>query len=233
MNCRAAFQFLSVVLAALALVPAAHAQSSCASDGQPRPVALLERFINADCASCWTDASAPRAGQGELALDWIVPGSRGDDAPLSAAATRDGVARLQALGRAVPLQADSVRQRAQAPARRLRVAHGLPFNNYIGTAIELKPGTGGPWTAWLALVETVPAGTEGTVVERNLVRNLFQPAWNMPGPLSKSEQLRRLETRPMMIPEGANADRLRVVGWVEDAKGRIQAIAASRCVARP
>jgi hypothetical protein len=25
----------------------------------------------------------------------------------------------------------------------------------------------------------------------------------------------------MLIPEGANAERLRVVGWVEDAKGRI------------
>lgn len=220
-------------LAALVLVPAAHAQSSCASDGQPRPVALLERFINADCAACWTDTTVPRTGPGELALDWIVPGSRGDDAPLSAAATRDGLARLQALGRAVPLQADSLRQRARGTAARLRVAHGLPFNNYIGTAIEVKPGTGGPWTAWLALVETIPAGTEGTAVERNLVRNLFQPAWNMRGPLSKSEQLRRLETRPMMIPEGTNADRLRVVGWLEDAKGRIQVMAQSRCVTKP
>ena len=45
-------------LAALVLVPAAHAQSSCASDGQPRPVALLERFINADCAACWAGSAA-------------------------------------------------------------------------------------------------------------------------------------------------------------------------------
>ena len=32
------------------------------------------------------------------------------------------------------------------------------------------------------------------------------------------------------IPEGANPDRLRVVGWVEDAQGRIRAIAESRCL---
>jgi hypothetical protein len=104
-----------------------------------------------------------------------VPGSRGDDAPLSAAATRDGLARLQALGRAAPPQADSIlRPRAQGTAARLRVAHGLPFNDYIGTAIEVKPATAAPGRpGWL--VETIPAGTEGTAVERNLVRNLLQP----------------------------------------------------------
>ena len=37
----------------------------------------------------------------------------------------------------------------------------------------------------------------------------------------------------MMIPEGTNADRLRVVGWLEDAKGRIQVMAQSRCVTKP
>jgi hypothetical protein len=34
----------------------------------------------------------------------------------------------------------------------------------------------------------------------------------------------------MNIPEGANPSRLRVVGWVEDARGRIRAIAQSLCV---
>ncbi|MBX3653629.1 MAG: hypothetical protein KF686_05545 [Ramlibacter sp.] len=224
---------LTAALAALASPWAAQAQSSCSSDGQPRPLQLMERFINADCASCWSDPATPQPARGALALDWIVPGSRADDAPLSAAARRDGLDRLAALGRAVPLEADSALTPVRRGQRRLRVAHGLPFNDYVGTAIELKPGTGGPWKAWLALVETVPAGTEGTPVERNLVRNTLQPAWDGDAPLSKAQQKKLYEARPMLIPEGTRADRLRVVGWVEDAKGRIQFIAQSACVQKP
>jgi hypothetical protein len=209
---------------------AVQAQSSCSSDGQPQPVALLERFINADCDACWRDARAARPGRGEIALDWIVPGSRGDDAPLSAAASRDALARLEALDRPAPPQAGTFRHKVQPPARTLRVAQGLPFNGYIGTSIELKPGSAGPWKAWLLLVETVPAGSEGTPVARNLVRNAIQPAWDGKTSLSKQEQMRLFESRPMSIPEGAQAARLRVVGWVEDARGHIRAIAQSRCV---
>ncbi|HEY8907459.1 MAG TPA: hypothetical protein VIM63_15640, partial [Rhodoferax sp.] len=53
----------------------AHAQSSCNSDGQPTPNALFERFINADCATCWADTVTPVGPPGTLVLDWIVPGS--------------------------------------------------------------------------------------------------------------------------------------------------------------
>ncbi len=221
---------LAVVLALV--TGAVWAQSSCSSDGLPRPVALVERFINADCAACWSDANTPKAARGEMALDWIVPGARGDDAPLSAAAKREALTRLNALARQRPLQADASRSKVQVDGHRLRVAHGLAFNGYVGTSIELKPGSGGPWRAWLALIETIPAGTEGTPIERNLVRNVVQPAWDSAEPLSKKEQVRLLEARPMSIPDGAKAERLSVVGWVEDAKGRIRAIARSRC-ARP
>jgi hypothetical protein len=224
----------SPALAALLLVvaaAAAQAQPSCDSDGQPQPVGLLERFISADCEACWTDAATPRPRRGELALDWITPGSKGEDAPLSAAASRDSLARLQALGRAAPARSQAVHRRAAPSARQLRVAHGLAFNGYIGASIELKPGRGGPWKAWLLLVETLPVGTEGSPVERNLVRNALQPAWDDAEPLSKAQQARLFESRPMSIPEGANPKRLRVVGWVEDARGRIRAIAQSRCVA--
>ena len=102
------------------------------------------------------------------------------------------------------------------------MAHGLPVNDYIGASIELKPASGGPWNAWLLLVETIPPGTEGTPVERNLVRNVLQPAWT-------KDEKKLLESRPMSIPEGANPERLRVVGWVEDARGQIVAVAQSRC----
>jgi hypothetical protein len=206
-----------------------HAQSSCSSDGQAQPVALLERFINADCEACWGDAKSAVPGRGELALDWIAPGGRGEDAPLSAAATRDANARLEALRRRRPAQADAVLTKALRPERKLRVAHGLPFNGYIGTSIELSPGSGGPWRAWLLLVETIPAGTEGSPVERNLVRNVLQPAWGGDRPLSKGERALLRESRPLSIPEGAKPERLRVVGWVEDHEGRLRAVAQSRC----
>jgi hypothetical protein len=220
---------LTLAFVASLATAGAQAQSFCASDGVPQPVALLERFINADCEACWSDAKTAAPARGELALDWIVPGSRGDDAPLSAAASRDGLTRLQALGRKTPAQADASRMKARRDSRTLRVAHGLPYNGYVGTSMELKPATGGPWKAWLLLVETIPAGTEGTPVERNLVRNVLQPAWDSAKSLSKDEQERLLESRPMSIPEGVKPERLRVVGWVQDASGRVVAAAQSRC----
>ena len=160
---------------AAAALPAA-AQSVCSSDGLRQPAAVLERFINADCDSCWRDPATPRPGANELVLDWILPGSKGDDAPLSMGASRDGLERLQALGRKEPTQADAHRSRRVAGSHKLRVAQGIPFNDYIGTSIELKPGRGGPWRAWLLLVEVLPAGAEGSPVARNLVQLFFDRA---------------------------------------------------------
>lgn len=203
----------------------------CASDGQPRPRALLERFINADCETCWGDAATPRPRAREVALDWVVPGSRGDDAPLSAVALREGLDRLDELGQPAPAGAQAVQGRLMAAARTLRVAHGLPLNGYVGTSISLSPAGRAPWRAWLLLVETLPAGTEGSPVERHLVRAAFNPPWHLNRLPTPAEQKKLLEARPMRIPEGAQPDRLRVVGWVEDTQGRIRAIAQSRCVA--
>lgn len=223
--------FVSAVLLAAAASPA-QAQSFCASDGQPQPVALLERFTSADCEVCWSDGNTPQPRPRELALDWIVPSSRGDDALLSAAASRESLDRLHALGRAVPKQMDMARLLVAKPARSLRVAHGLPFNGYMAASIALQPGSGGPWSAWLLVVETIPAGAEGTPIERNLIRNVLQPAWGGRKQLLKTEQKKLLEWRPMSIPPGANPDRLRVVGWVQDGRGRVVAAAQSRCVDR-
>ncbi|MES3002031.1 MAG: hypothetical protein V4787_15170, partial [Pseudomonadota bacterium] len=151
------------------------------------------------------------------------------DAPLSAAASRDALARQESLHRPLTERAEVVRHAISTAAGKLRVAHGLPFNGYIGASIELKPGSGGPWNAWLALVETIPAGTEGTPVPRNLVRNVLQVSWEGGRSLSKQEQTRLFESRPMSIPEGANPKRLHVVGWVEDARGRLVSAAQSVC----
>lgn len=211
------------------------AQSSCSSDGQPRPAQLLERFIDADCADCWQDAATPKAGRGQLALDWVVPGSQGESAPLSAVATRDAARRLTSLNESLPAASTSRRSRARSlESHQLRVAHGLPLGGYIGASIALKTvpraAQGRQWTANLALVEMLPAGTENSPVPRNLVRNVFQSSWDGRKQLSKAEQSDWFEQRSMGIPDGVDPSRLRVVGWIDDEQGKLIAVAASRCV---
>jgi hypothetical protein len=223
------------VLAA-GLAQPALAQSFCASDGQPRPAALVERFINADCADCWTDPATMPADRGAVALDWVLPGGRGEDAPLSAVATRDALKRLQALGTPPPARSLALRTPREGRAGALRVAHGLPVAGYLGASIAFTGpagrAAGQPWSAWLALVEALPAGTEGSPVPRNLVRNLLQLPWDGRNLLSKQERLKFFESRPMDIPAGTNTGRLRVIGWVQDAQGRIVAAAQSRCAGK-
>ncbi len=215
------------------LAPAAWTQSFCASDGQPTPVALVERFISADCSTCWSEPPASHARPQTVTIDWIVPSPRGDEAPLSAAASRDALARLAHLRLAAPAEAlVTTRPLASARAHPLRVAHGLPFNDYLGASIEMKPAKGatsGPWTAWLLMLETIPAGTEGSPLERRLARNLFKTEWKQPLAKDKAQPARFLDSRPLSIPEGANPENLSVLGWVEDTRGRIRSIALSRC----
>jgi hypothetical protein len=225
-----------LLAAAAGFTGAARAQSSCSSDGQSRPVALLERFVNADCADCWTAPLTARPGRGELALDWVLPGSRGEDAPLSVVATRDALKRLDALGMPPPVGSANRKTPVDGTAGRLRVAHGLPVSGYLGASIALSGAPrnkgGPPLTAWLALVETIPAGTEGTPAPRNLVRNLVQASWDVREPLSKDERWRLLETRSMDVPPGMNTQGAKVIGWVQDGQGRVVAAAQSRCAAR-
>ncbi len=237
MNCHALpARYFILLLALMVLTPLGnvHAQSFCASDGQPRPTQLLERFINADCDSCWSDPATPTTGAGQLALDWVVPGGKGDDAPMSAIATRDALARLESLKKRPPAASSAQMQPVRGMgATTLRVAHGLPLADYVGASIEIKPipasARGQNWTAWLALVETLPAGLEGSPVVRNLVRNLFQAPWNLRKQLSKTERSRFFDQRSMGIAPGVDASRLRVIGWVENQKGQIVAAAASQC----
>ena len=230
-----------MLLVGIAPLHQAGAQSFCASDGQPTPALLMERFINADCETCWQDPTTPKAGEEDAVLDWIVPndsGGKGDDAPLSAVASRDGLTRLEVLGKSVPRQTLSITHPLAGlkslKGTTLRVAHGLPLSGYLGTSIELKPvpqsATNQRWTAWLALVETLPAGTEGTPVARNLVRNVFQAVWNGDKKTSKTNQSRFFDARSMSIAQGVNPDNLRVIGWIEDAKGQVLAAVQSRCV---
>ena len=225
-----------LLLSATAML-GAQAQSSCSSDGQRTPVAVVERFTSADCENCWSDTTARPAPPRTLVLDWIVPSPRGDEAPLSAAATRDANDRLAALHRAAPTTSLTTQTPVAKRPYRMRVAHGLPFNGYIGASMELPQSEVRPVplpvTGWLVLVETIAAGTEGTPVERNLVRNSLTRTWDGRHQLSKDEQKRLWESRPMGLGATARPERLRVVGWVEDAHGRIITAAQSHCAEPP
>ncbi|HVE52052.1 MAG TPA: hypothetical protein VNB23_01580, partial [Ramlibacter sp.] len=192
--------------ALLSLLPAA-AHALCTSDGVPQPALLLERFVSADCADCWSDPLTPQAAAGALAIDWIVPGRKGAHAPLSAAAAGEAVDRLAALGRTAPDRTDAVSRRREGGGAALRVAQGAAFNDYIGTSIELKGGGREAWRAWLLLVESLPAGTEGSPVARNLVRNVFRAEWPQ---AAGQAPARRVESRAMQIHEGAKPERLRL-----------------------
>jgi hypothetical protein len=219
-----AFSFATAVLALAALPLAGHAL--CTSDGVPQPRQLLERFTNADCAACWRDPATPAAGADTLALDWNLPGSQGDVAPLSAAASSDALERLQELKRAAPARAGSASSRRTGAPLALRLAQGEAFNDYIGASLELRTPGRTRWQAWLLLVEALPVGAEGSPVPRNVVRNAFRPDWARatagPGGLLA-------ESRAMQIHEGARPERLRLVAVLQDGHGRIRAIAQTGC----
>jgi hypothetical protein len=229
--------FLLLSLSA-GLAPGVQAQSYCASDGQATPVALVEHFISADCEACWSAPPETMSPDGALTLDWIVPSAKGDEAPLSAAASRDALMRLDALGQPAPkTQFQNSSRVAASLTETLRVAHGLALGGYIGASIELKSNakdkllspTQEELSAWLVLVESIPAGTDGTPTARNLVRNVLLIRWGKREQLSESEQAVFHEMRPLNIPQGARPERLRVVGWVQDASGRILSAAQSVC----
>lgn len=204
------------------------AQSSCSSDGVEPLHHLTERFISADCAICWTaPLAAPKA---ELVLDWIVPSAAGEEAALSAAAHRDALTRLDTLAVVLNQNQHLHRTTTTAPtAYTLRVAHGLAVNSYMGTSIELikRPQHVKKLDSVLLLVEHIPRGTADSPVDRLLVRNMLQESWNL------KTQPSLLSRRPMSIPAGVNPDNLRLVGWVQDAQGRILGMAQSRCSSRP
>lgn len=218
----------------------AWSQSVCSSDGQVQPVALVERFISADCERCWAESSAHAPGASALLVDWIVPSPvTGDDAPLAAAATRDALERLTQLQRPVPAASDThvsdIIGTTPAPGR-LRVMVGPAVNDYRSASISLRsprarPASTATMRYTLLLVETIPAGTEGTQTERHLARNALQDTWNQRNLLPRGEPWTWSERRSMRIPEGADPDRMSVVGWLEDASGQVIAAARSRCAA--
>ena len=102
--------------------------------------------------------------------------------------------RLEGLGRPLPTtQFQTSRRVVNGLTWKLRVAHGPALGGYIGASIELKTNAKihpldqvpQQLNAWLVLVESIPAGTEGTAIARNLVRNVLLLRWGKREELSK------------------------------------------------
>lgn len=217
---------LAALLAAGAACTNARAQADCQA---PRPTLLVERYISAECEICWQSAPplpSGAAGRGlPFALDWIAPSARGEAAPLSVAATPEAAVRV---ARAGALRSDeALTVTTPLPSRselRVVVRDGPAWNGYIGLQLDASYASTRPLPAglagWLALIERIPAGSEGTPVERRLVRSLVGPL--SLGTLASERQVRHL--RAVRVPENAKPERLSVVGWLETPAGRVLAV---------
>ena len=183
----------------------AQAVANCSSDGRTAPRWLVERFMSADCTACWGDTNLPRPPRGAATLDWVAPSAIDEDAPMAAVARPEALERLQALGHS----ADDLREwehRSAVGARghrpRLRVAHGLAVGDHIGASLAFHAPANaahGTFTAWLALAEWLPAGTEGSPVARVLVRNVL----TAPIDASSSRARSTASCRPTPTPASA------------------------------
>lgn len=212
----------------------AHGQTLCSSDDQTTPTVLFERFINANCDTCWRDTRTPAAPPDALVLDWIAPGSQGEEAALAAAATTDALARLNELQLSRPAtQSQQTTIITELPGTVLRVAYGPAVNNYVGMSVSLSLPTNAalawPLSGWVVLAESLPSGTEGSPLPRNMARNALQPLWIKGMSLSNQEQTDFKEVRAMSLPEGTHPSRLQLVGWVQDAHGRVLTAARTSC----
>jgi hypothetical protein len=201
------------------------ADAAAAACQPPAPArTLVEHFLPADCLDCWQAPGEDGAAPVALRLDWILPA--GADAPLAAAALPEAAERWRA---AVRPQAHEVARAhalpAAPPGARLGVQSGLAWNGYMGLSFELAGSATWPADArgWVALVERVPAGADGTAVARNLVRAVAGPFGLHP----PAGQDRLLQVYAVRMPANAQPERLAAVGWIERDDGQVLMAAQS------
>lgn len=201
------------VVACTAMPPPAQAAEACAAFHT-----LLERFMSAECETCWKNGAEPHGAP--LVLDWIAPSARGDDAPLAAAAIAEAASRAGALAET------HTRERWHALAApgawSVGIEDGPAWNGYI--AARLRVAREGAAHArevdlYVALVEQVRAGEEGTPVDRMLVRSVAGP---MP---MDAETASVTHLRAFRIPQGSRPARLTAIGWVQSAGSVVLAAA--------
>jgi hypothetical protein len=210
-----------------------------AAPGCPGPTAPLdEQFFAADCTECWAGTATPPSPATRLPnapqrwpLHWIVPTR--DEAAMAVAALPEAAQRRDRAALADRATAAAPGpQRRRAPAGwRLTVQSGPAWSDYIGAELSLasRPGAA-RWpagsTAWLALVELVPAGSEGNQVPRALVRTVAGP---LPVSAGGAATPTWRQMRALRWPANAKAERLHARAWVEGPEGQVLLMAADRC----
>jgi hypothetical protein len=215
---------------------------------------VVERFVSAGCTDCWAATDSAHAPTHEWLFDWIVPSAQGADAPMSAAALLAAAERAARAKLSEPTRITTtqiVRSRlALRPAMHLRVQSGPAWNGYFGLQMSLGGRAPAGATAWMALVEPLPAGTDGSGVTRELLRSVAGPlplpheqtlgrSRDCSPPWGADDVCRRprgaLRTKPvthlaaLRAPESALPERLRARAWIEGADGRILAVASDGC----
>ena len=194
--------------------------------------AVREFFIAADCSRCWGEAATEARPPTGWRFDWIVPVAA--DAAMAVAALPEAAERAErapgAVGRPAP-GTQSAHQRPALPARqapRFSVVSGPAWQGYIGVELSLRQDGDRRWpagsSAWIALVELVDAGSEGTSVARALVRTTAGP---LPLPQADGRPLKHL--RALRWPASALPERLQARAWIEGPDGALLAVAADRC----
>jgi hypothetical protein len=110
-------------------------------------------------------------------------------------------------------------------APRLRIADGPAWNGYIGLRLVITRRAAVPAgaLAYAALVEQVPAGSDGSPIARQLVRAVSGPMGL--GELATQRTVEFL--RAVTLPAGSRVDRLASVAWIETTEGRVIAAALS------
>ena len=220
-----------------AATPPKPATSAC-----PAPqAAVQEFFMPADCADCW--AAPAGAAASAWRFDWIIPAA--DSAPLAAGALAESADRAARTGQS-PARAGSGSQAIQRQAARpplsglqMRMESGPAWQGYFGTQLTLRlagrPGATQATrarpagsTAWLALVELVRAGSNGTPVARALVRSVAGP---LPlTALAPNQTMTHL--RALRWPASAEPLHLQARAWIEGPDGQLLAVVADRCPPR-
>lgn len=221
---------LSIALLAASMTALATG-TTLAAPACPRvDAAVTERFISADCADCWAAAAQGPATAGWL-FDWITPTPHESDAALAAAALAEARERAQRVGAEPPAGGEQQVQRqrqARPPRVTLQVQSGPAWNGYFGLQFDVRGTLPAGSTGWLALVELLPAASEGSPIERQLVRSVAGPL-----PLDGARSPRGLRhLRALRWPETARPTRLQARGWVEGPDGRMLVVAADRCAPR-
>ena len=208
--------------------------------------ATLERLFSADCADCWSAPATPPApsekpqsaapgntkpGPAPWRFDWITPGA--DGAPLAAGALPESADRVARLGFELPGASQTLQQSRVAAlplaGLRIKASSGPAWQGYFGVqlTLQINASTRLPAgsTAWLALVEQVSAGSDGTPVARSLLRSVAGPL-----PLTTLQAGSPMtHLRALRWPASAEPTRLQARAWIEGPDGRLLAVAADAC----